>query len=180
MAQSEPVALLNIFEVQEGDRVRHVIGFQDAMLAGARGLTSHAMVGEYTPGANGEFDPATFRVNQEFIVAFVAYMNKRAQESDEFVESALQRPGEPLYVIDPRFSGQADDEPVSADILGWYAVDAAGAVVPNSFTYNSQHAWFSMGSGASGVFHDRNFYAALHPAYKAGAVQIFHHGDPET
>lgn len=171
-----PVALLNVFEVQEAGRTRHIIGFQDPMLAGARGLVSHAMLGEFTPGPDGGFDSASFTLNAEFVAAFVAYMNQRARESDEFAESARQRPGEPLYVIDPRFS-EDDEGPVSADVLGWYDVDADGGLVPGSFSYNPEHVWFRAENGVSGVLYDRKFYAALHPSYAGGALRIFQHGD---
>jgi hypothetical protein len=177
MPEQEQADLLNIYEVQEGGRTRHLVGFQDTTLAGERGLASHAMVGEFTPGPDGSFDPTKFANNPEFVAAFVAYMNRRARESDEFATSARQRPGEPLYVIDPRFDPSPSDEPDLADVLGWYDVDAAGSLVPDSFSYNPDHVWFSPDFGPSGVLSDRRFYDDLHSNQPRGGLRIVEHGD---
>lgn len=171
---SEPIPLLNVFEVQEADRVRHLIGFLDPILAKSRGLASHAMVGEFVPGLDGAFNPQTFQGNPEFVAAFIAYMNRRIELAPEMAEGASERPGERLFVIDPRNRDQ-DREPPGSDVLGSYEVDNLGLIVTDSFTYNPDHRWFCPEAGISGIFYDRRFYAALHPEYTGDALQIFQH-----
>jgi hypothetical protein len=161
----DDLPLLNVFEIEDEDqgRTRHLIGFMDPVLAGATGLVSHAMVGEFTPGPEGDFDPDTFAANPEFIEAVVRFMNIQPGRSEQLRQGATEIPGERLYVVDPRAEVEDDDDPAAEDVLGWYEVDAGGTVVPESFRYNAQHEWFSKASGVSGLLMDHGFYAFVHP-----------------
>ncbi len=60
-------------------------------------------------------------------------------------------------------------------MLGAFAVDESGQIVPGSFQYNRNHVFFDQQSGVSGVLSDREFYDWLHempddlePALKPG------------
>lgn len=160
--------LLNIFEVETDGGTRHLVGYQDPVLAGAVGLASHAMVGEFTPDADGEFDPDSFDPNPEFVEAVVGYMNAVLVHTPSLIEGARQVPGRPLYVVDPRNETPADEDPPTEDVLGSFDVDDAGSIVPDSFEYNAEHVWFSRDSGVSGLLSDRTFYDWLHPESRPG------------
>lgn len=158
----EPLSLLNVFEVEVDGRTRYLIGFIDAVLAGAAGLDERSIVGEYTPGPADEFDPASFESNPAFVAAFVEYMNRQGSQSPELASQAEGYTSGWLYLVDPRSHAPAASEPPPSDLLGGFAVDSAGQIVPDSFRYNPQHLWFNPASGASGVFTDRKFYDWLH------------------
>lgn len=168
---------LFFYEIDDQGTTRHLVGFLHRVLAESRGLKSEAMVGEYDPTPDGQFDPETFRRNPEFIAAFVAYMNRKARNNPDLGEVARQRPGERLYLVDPRNLDE-DGAPLESDVLGSYEVDDQGAIVADSFEYNDPHVWFCPQSGPSGVFHDLDFYTTLHPEYTGGPFQIFQH-EPE-
>lgn len=162
MSESD-LPLLNIFEVETEEGTRHLVGFQDPVLAGAVGLASHAMVGEFTPKPDGEFDAETFEPNPEFIEAVVAFMNGIPEQSPELNEGARQIPGQRLHIVDPRNDTPTEDDPPLEDVLGSFHVDDTGAIVEDSFEYNDDHVWFSRASGVSGLLSDRGFYDWLHP-----------------
>jgi hypothetical protein len=162
-AHDQDLSLLNVYEVEDEGRIRHLVGFQDGVLAGSIGLVSHAMVGEYEPEPDGTFNPDTFKLNTEFLDAAKQFLNAQAKISPELIEGATQVPGERLFLVDPRNHSEGDEEPPAEDVLGWYDVDDTGHVVENSFVYNPQHAWFSKSSGASGLLANRAFYEFLHP-----------------
>ena len=157
--------LLNVYEIddEEQRRTRHLVGFIDPVLAGALGLVSHAMVGEFTPKPSGDFDPETFSVNPEFVEAVIRFMNLQPARSEPLRLGAREIPGERLYVVDPRAEVPDDEDPMPEDVLGWYQVDQTGVLVPESFEYNAQHTWFSTTSGISGLLMDRSFYEFMHP-----------------
>ncbi len=159
----EPLSLLNIYEVETEGGTEHWVGFQDPVLAGVIGVQSHAMVGDFTPGPDGDFDPETFDVNPEFLEVVTAYMNLQPAQLPEMAENAKQIPGQPLYVVDPRNDTPLDEDPPAEDVLGHFQVDEHGTIVPNSFEYNTDHTWFSTEAGVSGMLADRRFYAWLHP-----------------
>ncbi|MBX6316433.1 MAG: hypothetical protein IRY99_26500 [Isosphaeraceae bacterium] len=156
------LSLLNVYEVEDQGRTRYLVGFLDPVLAGSRGIALRAMIGEFTPRADGEFDLGTFEVNPEFIAAFEQYMNGEPSRSPAMVEQARAVPGQWLYLVDPRNTTPPDQDPPAADILGRFAVDDEGQVVPNSFQYNNGHLWFSPESGVSGLLLDKRFYNWLH------------------
>lgn len=162
MSESD-LPLLNIFEVETEEGLRHFVGFQDQVLAGAIGLASHAMVGEFNPKPDGEFDAETFTPNPEFIGAVVAYMNGVPEQSPELAEGARQIPGQRLHIVDPRNQTPTEEDPPLEDVLGSYQVDDSGAIETDSFEYNQDHIWFSPAFGISGLLADLNFYHWLHP-----------------
>lgn len=166
--------LLNIYEIEEDGKTRHLVGFLDPVLAGAIGIDSRAMVGEFEPTDGGEFDPDSFEPNPEFIDAFTDYMNDAPSRSPGVVENARSVPGQALFLVDPRDETGPEDEPPVADVMGQYLVDDAGQILPGSFRYNPDHLWFNPETGVSGVFADRAFYDWLHPIDQApvdGAVE---------
>jgi hypothetical protein len=171
MSDESELSFLNIYEVETEEGTRHLVGFQDPVLAGSVGLASHAMIGEFRPGPDGEFDPETFAVNPEFVEAVAAYMNAVPPHAPTLVEGAQQIPGQRLYVVDPRNHTPHDEDPPTEDVLGWYQVDEAGVLVPDSFQYNGDHVWFSPHSGVSGLLEDENFYRWMHPEAHGGAPE---------
>jgi hypothetical protein len=170
---SETLALLNVYEIVIEGSTRHFVCFLDPVLAGVRGIDQRTVVGEFTPGANRSFDPSTFRLNPEFVDSLTRYMNEDAALTTEVIRQAAEQPGQWLYVLDPRYVGNEIDEPNGEDLLGCFAVDGSGQIVPNSFMYNENHRWFEPDSGISGVFSDRRFYDWLQTQVRdAGSGRI--------
>jgi hypothetical protein len=162
MSRTE-LSLLNVFEVETNGVNRHLICFLDVVLAGAVGIDSRSVVGQFDPRPDGGFDSRTFQVNPLFIEVFVQYMNERAALSPEVVREASDRASEWLYLLDPRSAGRSTGESPASDLIGCFAVDDTGQIVPRSFQYNREHAWFDPVRGVSGVLADRGFYDWLHP-----------------
>jgi hypothetical protein len=155
--------LLNVYEVDMDGAHRHLVCFLDPVLAGVVGISSRAVVGQFVPGPDESFDPETFELNPEFVEVFSQYMNDAAASSPEVVQEARDRPSGWLYLLDPRYTDDSDAAPPPGDLLGCFAVDDTGHVVPGSFQYNSNHLWFDPARGVSGVLSDRRFYDWLHP-----------------
>jgi len=162
---AEPaLPLLNLFEVETEGRRRHVVCFLDPVRAGALGIDSRAVIGEYSPGPGGEFDLETFHLNPHFVTAFTLYMNGVTAHASEVIDAARSERSGWLYLLDPRYRpGNAEETP-GRNLLGCFAVDDSGQIVPGSFQYNSQHVWFDPVDGVSGILRDRRFYDWLHPA----------------
>jgi len=154
--------LLSVYEV-ENDGVRtHLICFLDPVLAGSKGIESRCTVGTFVPDENGEFDPETFQSNPDFIESLTRYMNEVAVST--FDASGGLEPGSWLEVIDPRVPhGEELGGEESGDVVGVFKVDDAGRIVPGSFQYNHDHAWFDPRFGISGILSSRPFYDWLHP-----------------
>jgi hypothetical protein len=162
MAQSD-LPLLNVFEVELEGVHRHLVCFLDVVLAGAVGIEAQSVVGQFEPGETGDFDPETFELNPGFVEIFVQYMNEVTATTAEIVQDASELTSAWLYLLDPRFPGDDGQEPTASDVLGCFAVDDSGQVVPGSFQYNRDHLWFDPVHGVSGVLADRAFYDWLHP-----------------
>jgi hypothetical protein len=160
--QDMSLALLNVYEVENEGVRKHLICFLDPVLAGARGIDSRCVIGEFTPGHDRVFDAATFTLNSAFVATLSAYMNDRSTRSSELTHAATQHAGGWLYIVDPRNSGEDDAQPPACDLLGCYAVDESGQIIPNSFQYNENHVFFEADRGTSGIFYDRHFYDWLH------------------
>lgn len=159
---SEPsYDLLNIYEIDESTGPRHYLCLLEPVQAGVKGILWESVVGEFTPRGDGEFDPETFRLNPDFVAAFVAYMNGPMLESPELREQARANPGGFLHLVDPRV-GEPEGEPAPGDMLGGFAIDEGGVPVPGSFRYNPEHLMFDARSGPSGILTDRRFYDWLH------------------
>jgi hypothetical protein len=153
--------LLNLYQIEEPEGTKHYVCFLDPVLAGARGIDWRAVVGEFDPTADGEFAPETFRLNPEFVAAFVGYMNGPVLASEEVREQARANPRGFLHLLDPR-CGDPDGEPPAGELLGGFAIDESGHPVPDSFRYNPDHLMFDPDSGPSGILVDRRFYNWLH------------------
>jgi hypothetical protein len=165
---AESLALLNIYEVETEHGPASLLCFLDPVLAGAKGIEPRSIVGEYTarPGTSegdaNEFDPEAFRVNPAFVEALTGFMNEEAARSSGVVAGAKALTSDWLYVVDPRDRTDPDSEPPTANVLGAFAVDEAGQVVPGSFQYNANHRMFDPTFGTSGLLLDRAFYEWLH------------------
>jgi hypothetical protein len=161
MADS-PLSLINVFEVEREGAIQHLIGFIDPVLAGARGIDARAILGEFTPGADGGFDARTFRANPRFIAAFEQFMNEVAARSSELMNEAGKHPGGRLNVVDARHRAQSHGDPPPAELVGRFTIDDAGRIVPGSFRHNPDHVWFHPATGTSSILLNRQFYDWLH------------------
>ncbi|MDR3633025.1 MAG: hypothetical protein P4L84_04260 [Isosphaeraceae bacterium] len=157
----QSLSLLNAFEILVDGGTRHVICFLDPVLAGAKGIEPQWLVGEITPGPDGDFDASRFVLNPDFIRTLTDYMNDVAAQTPALVAQANARPSEWLYVLDPRYRGPTD-EPPGSEVLGCFGVDDTGRIAPGSFQYNQHHVWFEPSFGVSGLLGDRRFYAWVH------------------
>lgn len=157
--------LLNVYEINDAEGApRHLIAFVDTVRAGASGLDPRSVVGDFTPGADGGFSAQTFRINPEFVRALASYMDEVVATTSGVIRDANDQPSGWLYLIDPRADDEPEeDDPDPGDVLGCFAVDDSGQIVPKSFQYNTNHNIFSDDSGVSGLFSDRSFYDWLHP-----------------
>ncbi len=126
-------SLLNLYEVKVDGVRRHVVCLLDPVLAGARGIDARAIVGGYSPGPSGGFDPRTFQPNPAFIEAFTRFMNDEAAHAPEVVREALARRSRWLHIIDSRHPNDPDIDPPPGDIIGCFTIDDTGQIVPNSF-----------------------------------------------
>ena len=162
MSERQPLSLLNVFEVETDGQNRHLICFLDPVLAGSVGIDARSVIGEFDPDEDGEFDRNSFIVNTTFIEALTDYMNERTSWLPSIVEEATRNPSEWLYLLDPRFAHDSDEPAPPEDLVGAFAVDDAGQIVPNSFQYNANHEFFHEDNGPSGVLSDRDFYDWLH------------------
>ena len=155
------LSLLNYYEIDADGVTRHLLCFLEPVRAGAEGIAVRSIVGDFTPGPDGAFDAATFRANPQFIAALTDYMNLEADRSPEIIAQARAQPSVWLYLIDPRNPDPNGDIPPT-DLVGCFAVDDVGQIVPSSFQYNTNHAWIDPSSGPSGILADRRFYDWLH------------------
>lgn len=162
-SQDLPVSLLNIVDIESDGVHRHFVCFQDSSLAASEGINPRSIVGEFTPGSDGGFDPETFVLNTEFVDAFIQYMNEQAARDPETISEAQKHAGEWLYLIDPRYDAESEAEPPASELLGGFQVDGGGRIVRDSFAYNENHLWVHPETMLSGVFYDRRFYDWLHP-----------------
>jgi len=163
------LSLVNVFVVESEGAQHHLVCFLDTVLAGVKGIPSNCIIGEYHPTPSGEFDQESFLLNPAFIEALAQYMNEEVATAPQIASEAAEKPSEWLYLLDPRCH-QVDPEvaPLPGELLGCFAVDAEGQIVPKSFQYNENHVWFSPTSGTSGVLSDRSFYDWLHPLKDRG------------
>src|SRR3954451_1858706 len=142
MHEANRLPLLNVFDVETDEGVRQFLAFIDPVAAGARGIATRRIVGAYSNEPDGRFHPDRFAVNPEFVAAITDYMNAEATHAPELASQAEAIPGQWLYLIDPRHAPTDEGDPPARDILGCYAVDQAGQIVPNSFQYNREHRMF--------------------------------------
>jgi hypothetical protein len=165
MPGNEPLPLLNVFEIADDQGgTRHLLAFIEPALASSAGIDPSAIVGEITPTEGGGYDPMSLKLNSEFIEAITDYMNDVQAVEPVIIEQARIQPSAWVYVIDPRNAEPPGVEPHAGDVVGAFAVDDSGQVVPRSFQYNVDHALIDQERGMTGLFHDRRFYDWLHPS----------------
>ncbi len=164
MSDSEALPLLNVFEVADDQGViHHLLAFIEPVLAGSNGIDPRAIIGEITPDGAGGYDPRSLKLNDQFIEAFTSYMNEIQAHSPEIMSQALTLPSGWVYIIDPRNDDPEGVDPPPTDLVGAFAVDEAGQIVPGAFQYNMNHALIDQERGMTGLFSDRRFYDWLHP-----------------
>jgi hypothetical protein len=165
MSEPDALPLLNVFEVPDNQGgPRHLLAFIEPVRAGSNGIESRAIVGEITPTDDGGYDSKSLQLNPEFIEAITDYMNEVQALTPEIVEQARDLSSGWVYIIDPRSDDKAGTDPPTPDLIGAFAVDDAGQLVPNSFQYNDNHALIDQERGMTGLFSDRRFYDWMHPA----------------
>jgi hypothetical protein len=157
-----PTPIVNIFEVKLDGAPAHLVCFLEHSDAEKHGIDPRSIVGEFEPAPDQAFDPETFQLNPDFIDILTDYMNLKAATDADLIADARANGGRWLFVLDPRYEGSTETEPPKGDVLGAYAIDESGVLVPDSFRYNDHHEWFSAASGISGVLADRRFYDWLH------------------
>ena len=158
----ESLALLNIYEVESEHGPASLLCFLDPVLAGAKGIEVRSVVGDHVTDAGGDFDADAFRVNPAFVEALTGYMNEETAASEAIASQARAIRSDWLYLVDPRDRTDPEDEPPQSNVLGAFAVDDTGQVVPGSFQYNANHRMFDRQYGTSGLLFDRAFYDWLH------------------
>lgn len=154
-------SMLNIFEVEIEDRVRHLICFLTPEIAQREGIDSRKIVGEFTPDERGEFTPETFQPNPQFVETYTRYMNREVVQTPELALLALEKPGQILWLVDPRHPSESTEEPPPSNVVGRFKINAEGWIEPDSFQYNPKHRWFDPEHGVSGVFQNRDFFEWL-------------------
>lgn len=156
--------LLNVFEVEDSDGItRHLICFVDPVLGGAVGLNHECIVGDFEPRPDGGFDPASFRPNPDFLLALQRYMNEEVLPSAAVENQARQAGQGQQVILDPRYDPEEGEAPTIQDVVGSFAVEPSGEIIPGSFRLNEGHTLFDPDRGLSGLFFDREFYDWLHP-----------------
>lgn len=156
-ANSTEPGPLHIYEFQTNEGPKHVVALLDPSLVHDEGIPDACVLGEFDPDGQGQFDPKTFRRNDAFVLAFRDYMNTRLNDSDDIHQLAAQKPGLPLYLIDPRHQNdelldEAEPEvPEAVDVVGCYYVDSSGQIRANSFEPNEHHRLFHAQKGVSGI-----------------------------
>ncbi len=159
---ADPIQLLNVFDVETEQGSKSLLCFLDPIIAGIKGIDPRAIIGIYNAAEGEDFNPDGFKVNPAFVESITGYMNEEAATSDEIVEQAKTLPQGWLYIIDPRDPHEGNDDPPATNLIGAYAVDDSGQIVPGSFQYNEKHALFDRTHGVSGVLYDKTFYQWLH------------------
>ena len=162
MPDTQKLPLLMVYELNDTSGHHHVICFQDPVHAGSVGINVRSIVGRFQPGPSGKFDPATFQFNLAFVEEVTRYFNEVVILSDTLQDEARHSPDGRMEVIDPRCSLQTLTEIPISSVLGYFAVDAAGKLLPGSFLYNHNHLWFDPEQGTSGLLCSRKFYDFLH------------------
>jgi hypothetical protein len=167
--QVEELLLIVDYEDEE-EGIKHLVCFLNPEDAQERNPfdDTRMIVGEFEPGPDGEFHPSTLQVNPEFLHALVHFMNECAIEAPDLLEQARQHKGGHLYLVDPRYTFDGGEPPIS-EILGGFAIDESGKPVPSSFRINPEHLLFKDDTGVSGILFDRVFYDWLHGSAEEAA-----------
>ena len=177
MATSANLPLLMVYELDDVSGHHHVICFQDPLHAGSAGIDVRTIVGRYQPTADGRFNPATFQFNTAFVNLVAEFMNAVVIHDPNLVNEATYVTNGRLEVIDPRCLNQELAEVPMTEILGWFAVDDAGAILNDSFLYNHNHLWFEPDFGTSGLLSMKPFYDYVHAGRLSGQPKATGQGD---
>lgn len=134
----------------------HLVALMNPDLLNGRDLPKHAVLGSFEPNEAGDFTPDTFERNDEFVLAFIDYMNESLDKVTELHDLAKDMPGKALYMVDPRFDSterpeEESEDPEPADVVGCYRVDQNGSIISQSFEYNEYHQLFHPEHGVSGI-----------------------------
>jgi len=162
-------SLLNAFEVELDGATHHLLCFVEPSHALERGIEGRAVLAEFTPDPEGGVDLDSLRINPVFIEAFARFMNEEAARSPDLAAEALNHAGDRLYIIDSRHPGDGDDDPPAGEVVGCFAVDDSGKIVPDSFEYNPEHLWIAPDTGGSSILASRAFHDWLHAGAGEGA-----------
>jgi hypothetical protein len=103
---------------------------------------------------------STFQRNGAFVAAYVRYMRGELTAKPEILQKARVKPGQHVYVIDPRTPTPDGDVPWR-DIVGWYQSDDAGKPRAKTFTYNGEHELVTKEGRWSRVLDDASLVASL-------------------
>lgn len=161
MPHYQSFELLNIYEFEAPEGPRSFVCFLTPETADSKGVPDRAIVGEFEPNAEGEFDASTFQANTLFLEAFVQYMNAEAIGAPELKAKASENAGSVLALLDPRVAEPAEPPP-KHEVMGWFHIDETGRPVPESFEYNADHVLFDAENGPSGILTDVQFYEWMH------------------
>lgn len=166
--ETESRSMLNVFEVEDdqGNR-RHIVCYIDAMRAGVEGINPRTIIGDIPLEVSinpSEFRPETFRLNPGFVECVTEFLNEYAlgDGAEALAEQAKSITTGWLYVVDPRFQ-TPDTDPGPENLIGAYAVDETGQIVPGGFLYNENHRFFDPEAGVSGLLQSQHFFDWLNP-----------------
>ncbi len=110
-----------------------------------------------------DFDPGALRINPIFIETLEEFMNDEATRAPELADLAHAESSGSLEIIDARYRPHDDaNDPPEAEVVGGFAIDETGTIVPGSFQYNPAHLLFHPETGALGLFASRRFYDWVH------------------
>lgn len=124
----------------------------------APSLLPHAIVGE-APASSGTPQLPKTKRNATFVRFYLMYMRGQLGERPEILANGRAKPGEHVYVIDPRSATPKGNVPWT-DIVGWYKSDGTGAPIPGTFEYNAEHAVVSPQGAMTKIADDPRLQAA--------------------
>lgn len=178
VATNTNLPLLMVYELDDISGHHHVVCFQDPLNAGSVGVDVRTIVGRFEPTADGRFNPSTFQFNTAFVNLVAEFMNAVVINNPNLAREATYVTNGRLEVIDPRCLNTELAEVPMTEILGWFAVDEAGAILKDSFLYNHNHLWFEPDFGTSGLLSMKEFYEYVHADRLAGQTKEPERGDP--
>ena len=160
---AESAALLNIYDVETEKGPARSSASSTPCSPGPRGSTTRSVVGDYVDRRGRRVRPRRLP-GQPGVRRGPDRLHERGDRRDPRRSPA--RPGRsgatgstsstPATGPTPRPSRRP------ANVLGAFAVDDAGQVVPGSFQYNANHRMFDREFGTRALLFDRAFYDWLH------------------
>jgi hypothetical protein len=107
-------------------------------------------------GGSSAPDWTTFRRSSAFVAFYVDFMRGRLSVGPLALSEARVKPGDFVYIIDPRIKDAAGKVPFD-QIVGWYKSDRDGRPIADSFGYNPDHALVTKAGEVSGICLDPVF-----------------------